>query len=173
MASIGHIAVGMAAGRLYMGQERGVRWLATMMFRFSVVSMLPDADVVGMALGIPYGAPLGHRGASHSIVFAIAAGLACGGGAWMARAPATKVAIFATLVLLTHGLLDALTDGGLGIAHFWPFSNARHFFTWTPIPVAPIGGGFLSREGLRVATHELLYFSPLFLYALFPRRRAS
>jgi inner membrane protein len=31
-------------------------------------AMLPDADVVGFLLGIPYDAPLGHRGASHSFI---------------------------------------------------------------------------------------------------------
>lgn len=175
MASLGHIAVGMAAGRLYAKDEREARWLAAIMFRFSALSLLPDADVVGLALGIPYGAPFGHRGASHSLVAAVMIGIACGLGAWLGRppAPAKKVALYAIAVVATHGLLDALTDGGLGVAHFWPFSYARHFFSWTPIPVAPIGPGFVSDEGLHVATTELLYFSPLFLYALWPRRRSS
>jgi inner membrane protein len=166
MASIGHVMVGMAAGRLYAGS--GAR-LATVMFRLSALSMLPDADVIGMALGIPYGAPFGHRGATHSLVAACVVGLACGVSAWVARVRAWRVLLFATVVTSTHGLLDALTDGGLGVAHFWPFSTTRHFFRWTPIPVAPIGRGLLSAEGLRVVSVELVYFAPLLVYALWPR----
>ena len=35
-----------------------------------VASVLPDVDAFGFAAGIPYGDPLGHRGFTHSIVFA-------------------------------------------------------------------------------------------------------
>ena len=34
------------------------------------VAVLPDADVAGFWLGVPYGDPLGHRGFSHSLPFA-------------------------------------------------------------------------------------------------------
>jgi inner membrane protein len=37
-------------------------------------SILPDADVIGFRLGIPYGHLLGHRGFSHSIAFALLLG---------------------------------------------------------------------------------------------------
>ena len=49
-----------------------------------------------------------------------------------------RVATFAFLFLCTmsHALLDALTDGGLGVAFFSPFSNERYFFPWTPIRVS-------------------------------------
>ena len=33
-------------------------------------AMLPDADVIAFHFGIPYVHPLGHRGLTHSIVFA-------------------------------------------------------------------------------------------------------
>jgi inner membrane protein len=35
--------------------------------------------------------------------------------------------------------LDALTDGGLGVAFFSPFDNGRYFFSWRPVHVSPIG----------------------------------
>lgn len=41
---------------------------------------------------------------------------------------------------MSHGLLDAMTDGGRGIAFFSPFSNHRYFLPWRPIRVSPIGG---------------------------------
>jgi inner membrane protein len=39
---------------------------------WSALSLLPDADVVGFSLGLEYGDPWGHRGATHSLAFALA-----------------------------------------------------------------------------------------------------
>jgi inner membrane protein len=75
-------------------------------------------------------------------------------------------------VLVSHPLLDTLTDGGLGCALLWPFSNERFFAPWTPLPVAPIGRNFLSAEGVRVAVTELILMAPLLAYAVWPARRA-
>ena len=72
-----------------------------------------------------------------------------------------------------HGLLDALTDGGLGVALAWPWSDARIFAPWRPLPVAPIGGGLLSLRGARVMALETLVFAPLLLYGLWPRRASD
>lgn len=58
----------------------------------------------------------------------------------------------------THGLLDAMTNGGLGIAFFFPFDNTRYFFDWRPIQVSPIGiRNFFSEWGLRVIISEAVY----------------
>src|SRR5678815_3579050 len=59
-----------------------------------------------------------------------------------------------TPVTASHGLLDALTNGGRGIGFFAPFSNHRYFFPWRPIQVSPIGVGFFSPRGLRVLASE-------------------
>jgi inner membrane protein len=56
---------------------------------------------------------------------------------------------------LSHGLIDALTDGGHGIAFFWPFSAERYFFDAQPIPVSPIGPAFFSPYGLFVFLSEI------------------
>jgi inner membrane protein len=139
------------------------------MLWLSVLSLLPDIDVVGMAYGVPYGAPWGHRGATHSLVMAGVLGLAF---AVLARGPGRRFGttlVLAAAVAGSHGLLDAMTDGGRGVALFWPFSTHRYFFPWRPIPVAPIGVGLLSREGLEVMVWELLVFLPVFGYALWPR----
>ena len=58
-------------------------------------------------------------------------------------------------VTASHGILDALTDGGLGIAFFSPFDTHRYFFPWRPIQVSPIGPGFFSARGVRVLASEL------------------
>jgi inner membrane protein len=76
------------------------------------------------------------------------------------------------VVAVSHGLLDTLTNGGLGIALAWPFSMARYFAPWTPIPVAPIGVRMLSGRGLRVVMTEALQFAPLLVWTVWPRRRA-
>lgn len=55
----------------------------------------------------------------------------------------------------SHPLLDALTNGGLGVALFWPWSDARLFAPWRPIAVSPIGAGFFGSRGLAVLGSEL------------------
>jgi inner membrane protein len=60
-------------------------------------------------------------------------------------------------VTASHGVLDAMTDGGLGIAFFAPFDNTRYFFPFRPIKVSPIGLAFLSARGLDVVWSELLW----------------
>ena len=65
MASIGHIAVGMAAGRYFGADRRRARDAAIV---FSVLSLAPDADAIGFHFGVQYADPFGHRGASHSLV---------------------------------------------------------------------------------------------------------
>lgn len=174
MASIGHVAIGLAAGRFYAsspGLEQR-RLLIPAMAVFTGLSLLPDADVIGFAIGIAYSHPLGHRGASHSLSVALALGLCAGLMARWAGLPRAKTALVAAVVVASHGLADALTNGGLGIGFLWPLSNERFFAPWRPIPVAPIGFRFFSGRGLRVAAVEAVYFFPLFLYALWPRRAA-
>jgi inner membrane protein len=66
--------------------------------------------------------------------------------------------VFFFLLSASHGILDAFTDGGLGIALLSPFDNTRYFFSWTPIRVSPIGiDAFLSKWGLKVIKSELLW----------------
>jgi inner membrane protein len=165
MASIGHVAVGMAAGR-HFARRTASAGAARPMILFSLLSLLPDVDVVGFAMGVPYGAPFGHRGALHSLAFAAIVGLLA---VVLSRRP--SVALYAGLVVASHGLLDAMTTGGKGVALLWPLTDERFFFGWRPIPVAPIGVGFLSARGLHVALVELVEFAPLFAYALLARKK--
>jgi inner membrane protein len=168
LASLGHIAIGMVAGRTYV--PRGAP-AAKAMFAFSALSMLPDADVIAFKLGIPYEHPFGHRGATHSFVFAALMGLLAYGAARPLKLPPLRTALFVWLTVTTHPLLDTLTDGGLGCELFWPFSTERYFAPWSPIPVAPIGAHMFSARGLYVVIVEAVIFSPLFIFALFPPRR--
>ena len=60
-------------------------------------------------------------------------------------------------VTASHGVFDALTNGGRGIAFLAPFSNHRYFFPWRPIQVSPIGVGFFSARGLSALASESLW----------------
>ncbi|MCL2625795.1 MAG: metal-dependent hydrolase [Cystobacterineae bacterium] len=134
----------------------------------AVFSILPDMDVVGFGFGISYGSWLGHRGFSHSLLFALLCGLL---GVWAApwlKASRPLSGALLCLAVASHIALDALTNGGLGVAAFWPFSEARYFFPWQPIQVSPIGlKAFMTSWGLRVIISELLWvWLPLLLLAL-------
>ena len=171
MASFGHLAVGIAAGKhCHLTPASRSERLRTAALMCSL-SMLPDADVIGLLLGIPYEAPLGHRGAGHSLLAAVLMALML--SPFLAKPLSLSFPRTFGLALLcigSHGLLDTLTDGGLGIALLWPFSDERFFAPLRPIPVSPIGRAFLSPYGLRVFCTELLYFSPLLAYGLWPRK---
>ena len=57
-----------------------------------------------------------------------------------------------------HGLLDAMTNGGRGIALLSPVSNQRYFLPWTPIEVSPLGvRGFFNARGLAVMQSEIVW----------------
>lgn len=102
-----------------------------------IASVLPDADVLGFKLGISYAQDLGHRGISHSLLFAFLLGiLAMGIAPWL-RAGRRAAFAFVALAAASHGLLDMCTNGGLGVAFFWPFSAERLFFPAHPIQVSP------------------------------------
>jgi inner membrane protein len=124
-----------------------------------VCAVLPDIDVLSFSFHIGYGAFLGHRGFTHSILFAAMvawalATLAFPRDEWDAQ-PATVWSYF-FLCGLSHGVLDAMTNGGLGIAFFSPLDPTRYFLPWRPIEVSPIGvASFFTSEGLAVIRSEL------------------
>jgi len=60
-------------------------------------------------------------------------------------------------VTISHGVLDACTNGGLGIAFFAPFSDTRFFLPARPIEVSPIGAAFFSMRGWSVLESEMLW----------------
>lgn len=149
-----HFLVGAALGQIGSPRLRGDWrfWTAAV-----ACSALPDVDVIGFGFGVPYGDLWGHRGMTHSILFAAAIGIAAGiyfGG--------SRLAILAQGVLFfvitsSHGVLDAMTDGGLGIAFFSPFDPTRYFLPWRPILVSPIGAAFFSSRGLAAIWSEVLW----------------
>jgi inner membrane protein len=171
MAGVGHLAVGMAAARLYRADCPAQHASLKSVLLWSALSFLPDADVVGFNLGVQYADQWGHRGATHSLAFSAMVGAVVGAVALWTRRPAIRTSVAASLVVGSHALLDTLTDGGLGCALFWPFDLTRYFAPWTPIPVSPIGLGILSQYGFYVMAVELMLFAPLLWFALRPPLR--
>ena len=122
-------------------------------------AVLPDADSLGFAYGIRYDSMVGHRGITHSVAFAV---LAAAGVTWLAarrwslREHAARLAAYFFLCSVSHGLLDACTDGGRGIAFLAPFSPHRFFFPWRPIVVSPVSiTRFLAGRGADVLRSEM------------------
>jgi inner membrane protein len=127
----------------------------------ALCSVIPDLDVIGFRFGIHYGDFWGHRGFTHSLVFAAllaSAALLLGFPRGAAGFGRLSLWICFFLATASHGLLDAMTDGGLGVAFFSPLDNRRYFLPWTPIRVSPIGvGRFFSAPGLAILESELLW----------------
>ena len=126
----------------------------------AICSIVPDFDVIGFAFGIQYGDLWGHRGMTHSLFFAGLLSAALVALGYRQESSSTKAGIGLYLFLCTasHGILDALTDGGLGIAFFSPFAPTRYFFPFRPVAVSPIGiGNFFSTDALRILASEILW----------------
>ena len=128
----------------------------------AILAILPDIDVIGFRFGIPYGDVFGHRGLTHSLVFAFFAALV-----WI-LVVFRSVTLFGPvwwrifgllcLAAASHGLLDAFTDAGLGIGFFIPFDNTRYFFPWRPLATSPLSvAAFLNGPALRILVNELIW----------------
>ena len=159
-----HAAAAVALGQVYARDDGRARfWLLS-----ALCAVLPDADVLAFAFRVRYADPLGHRGLSHSLAAAFALGLTVAllcfrsarvgltdGRAGLRRS--LPLAAYFAAVTASHGVLDALTDGGLGVAFFAPFDNGRYFFPWRPIEVSPIGADFFGGRGLQVLASEFVW----------------
>jgi inner membrane protein len=123
----------------------------------ALCAVLPDADAIGYMLGVPYGALFGHRGFVHSLAFAaLLAGLITF-VFFRGERPLLHFLLFFAATA-SHGILDAMTDGGLGVAFFSPFDTTRYFLPFRPLEVPPIGiRPFFSRWGLSVLKSEVLW----------------
>ncbi len=149
----------LAGGALGVCAPDGLR-SRRLVIALAAVAVLPDADVVGWWFGVPYAHPLGHRGFSHSLPFALLVGcvapLLLHGGE--ARRQRLVLGCGYALATASHGVLDAFTDGGLGIGFWIPFSDERVFAPFRPILTSSLdpAHAFGSR-GLLVLRNEALW----------------
>src|SRR5688500_7841019 len=65
-SAISHAVAALALGSLFRWNRPPLKYWAAGIF----CAVVPDADSIGFALGIRYGDMLGHRGLSHSLLFA-------------------------------------------------------------------------------------------------------
>ena len=167
MATVGHLAVGAAIGRVFAEpNERAMITLRRMVVAAGVATA-PDLDLLFRLFGVGAGdGPAAHRGGSH----ALTTGLFLAGAMAMAGAAPREIACYG-LALSSHGLTDLLSSRERGIALLWPFSADRFRAPWHPVP------GVLTKETLESGRflpnliRETLLFAPFALVALWPRRR--
>jgi inner membrane protein len=151
-----HAIAGLAIGTVFQGKQTPARyWVLG-----ATLAALPDLDGIGFWLGVPYESTFGHRGFSHSILFAAMAAalglLAFRGRAF--EAERTRIWTYLFLATASHGVLDAMTSGGGGVAFFAPVVNERYFFPWRPILVSPMSiRRFFSERGVRILASELVF----------------
>lgn len=146
-----------------------------------ICSIFPDADVLGFQFGIPYKSFWGHRGFTHSFVFAIILAILLVFTFYKTKRSKDKISIAFYLFICTasHGILDALTNGGKGVALLAPFDNSRYFFPFRPIKVSPIGmTNFFSEWGFKVVLSELIWIGIpsifiIIFYKLLQNKQAS
>jgi len=163
-----HAIAGAAVGAFHKVPSDGRRVITLA----ALCAVAPDLDLIGWPLGISPFAPLGHRGLSHSIAFAVV----LGGIAAMALLPDVarrgKAAAAATLILATatHSVLDAMTTYAPTGPAFWaPFSNHRYRFPWMPLT----GAGGLKTDFGQEALYVCLPALVLILSMEWWRRRHS
>ena len=163
-----HAFVPLALGRTVTEEKMGARFWVLAIF----CSVLPDADVIGFSLGVEYGDFFGHRGFFHSIFFALLLSSVVAVLAFRKAGLFSKkwrlIWVFLFVVSASHGVLDAFTDGGLGIALFSPFDTGRYFFPWRPLRVSPIGiDAFFRYGGAEALVSDIVWVWLPLLGALF------
>ena len=152
-----HAVAALALGKASAGEKMPTRfWVLS-----ALCAVLPDADVIGFSYGLR-GSMFGHRGFSHSLLFALLLAFLIVSLAFRQTPAFSKswwrLVLYFFIVTASHGLLDALTDGGSGVAFFAPFDATRYFFPWRPIEVSPISlDRFFSQRGLEVMKSEVVW----------------
>ena len=155
-SALSHAIIAVTMGRAFQNKE--LRWREVVLG--GLCSVVPDLDVIGFLFGIEYGDLWGHRGLTHSVVFAalLAGSLVA---LWYRGKPAvalTGLFLYFFFCTASHGVLDATTNGGLGVAFFSPFDTTRYFFPVRPVLVSPIGvSEFFSAYGVRVLASEAIW----------------
>ncbi len=159
MASpVTHALLPLVIGKTFISKEMTLRfWL------FSVLcSILPDIDALGFFFGICYEGILGHRGFTHSLLFASLLSIVAvcltpkdsnlfSGSSW-------KLWVYFFFLSSSHGRLDAMSNGGLGVAFLSPLDPTRYLFPWRPMKVSPVGFRlFLGEWGGDVSWSEITW----------------
>jgi inner membrane protein len=155
-SAFAHAAVAATMGTAFKKEIKGTKfWILGI-----VAAVLPDADVLAFNFGIPYEHMFGHRGFTHSIFFAFFFSFVLVFIFYRTKTGKIKKQLFLYFFLcsISHGILDAMTTGGRGIAFLAPFSADRFFFPWRVIQVSPMSvSRFFSEWGMQVIRSELFW----------------
>jgi inner membrane protein len=155
--AISHSLVAVVFGKIF-SKSTGVKfWVLSI-----ICAILPDIDVIMFSFGIPYEHMYGHRGFSHSILFALLISLIIVLVGFREIKQNSKlwwsVVVYFFLIGLSHDILDAITSGGQGVGFFIPFDSTRYFFPFRPIRVSPFSIiRFFGSEGQRILVSELVW----------------
>ena len=154
MTLIGHAVLGATAYGALRPHSNPTRWglsRRALLLLCLLLPMLPDADAA-MHVWVKYGHDLGHRGITHSLLFALIFAL---GLAWLlqrlGRAERShqalgRMTLAFFLLLASHSLTDAMTTGGKAPSLLWPVKSEG---VWMPkrfIPVSPMGQSLLRTQ---------------------------
>src|SRR5206468_604548 len=111
-----------------------------------------------------------HRGASHSLFVALAAGLVAALFHRALRVRPVTAAVVIASAMASHGLLDMMSDLGSPVAYLWPLSSVRLFADWRPIHSGPVQMGHLLAEAtVRFRTELWQVIIPTIALALIAR----
>ncbi len=171
-SAFSHAVASIALGRAYTTRPLPLRfWVLA-----SICAVAPDIDVLANRFGFDYTTMLGHRGLTHSLLFAIVLSgiVVLVFFRSSVRGRMNQLAIFAFFFAVTasHSVLDAMVDGTLGVAFFAPFSSTRFFLPWRPIVSSPIGLAFFSSAGATTILNEFVWvWIPSLIVILAPSLR--
>ena len=164
-SAFSHAIAALAIGKI----SRVVKWpqsLEKVDRKFWVIAAFcavsPDLDAIGFWLGVPYDSVFGHRGITHSLFFAALQSATMIYFFYKAEKPFSTAWLMLFLVFFaagaSHGILDAMTDRGKGVAFFAPFYNERYFFPFRPIRTSPISiTRFFTSHGWEVIKNEFVW----------------
>lgn len=144
-----------------------------LLFAGIVGSMVPDLDVVAFAFGVHSPSPFAHRGFTHSFAFAAVLALIGALALYNWEASFALCFLFLFVSIASHGILDTFTNGGSGIALFWPWSSQRYFAPIRPIVASPLSvRRLLSPRGAQVLLSEVIWVWLPWLGTAFAARTA-
>src|SRR5690554_2848535 len=136
MDSLTQIVLGAAVGEAVLGKKIGNK----AMVLGAIAGTIPDFDIAAGYFTDTVSALEIHRGVTHSIVFAVVAGLLFAWllALWDKRATLKEWWWFWFLAFVTHGILDAQTTWGTRL--FWPFDirvATQNIFVIDPLYTLP------------------------------------
>lgn len=173
-SAFAHALTGFTIGKLSSGKKMPVRfWLLAL-----IVPIIPDIDSISRSLGISHDHLLSHRGVTHSVLFAFVLALLIveiffNRKNLKADMPISlwRLRITFFLIIVSHGLLDAMTNGGSGVGFWIPFTNERFFLPWRPIEVSPLSAvRFFTVRGWDIIQSELVWVGLPCMMALMLRK---